>query len=45
MTLREVAPAAAVAWMGASLGLPPTVPEMLRAFDPESLPREPTIMR
>jgi glutamyl-tRNA synthetase len=43
VTLREVDATAAVAWMGESLGLPPTVPEMLRSFDPASLPREPTV--
>jgi glutamyl-tRNA synthetase len=43
VTLREVAPADAVAWMGASLGLPRTVQEMLSAFDPDALPREPTV--
>jgi glutamyl-tRNA synthetase len=43
-SLRDVAPEAAVAWMGASLGLPGNVPEMLRAFDPAKLPREPAVL-
>ena len=44
VTLREVAPGDAVAWMARSLGLPParTAAELLPAFDPDSLPREPT---
>jgi glutamyl-tRNA synthetase len=45
VTLREVAPAAAVAWMARSLGLPPaaTARELLPAFDPRTLPHEPTV--
>jgi glutamyl-tRNA synthetase len=44
VTLREVAPAAALAWMGASLGLRGASPrEMLADFDPDRLPREPTV--
>jgi glutamyl-tRNA synthetase len=44
VTLRELAPADAVGWMARSLGLPPatTAPELLSAFDPRALPREPT---
>ena len=44
VTLREVAPAAAVAWMAESLGMPAAGcgGELLEAFDPERLPREPT---
>jgi glutamyl-tRNA synthetase len=44
VTLRSVAPEAAVAWMGASLGLRGATPaEMLDGFDPAALPREPTV--
>jgi glutamyl-tRNA synthetase len=44
VTLREVEPAGAVAWMGASLGLEGATPRaMLRGFDPARLPREPTV--
>jgi glutamyl-tRNA synthetase len=45
VTLREVAPGAALRWMAASLGLPGTaVPdELVAAFDPAALPREPII--
>ncbi|WP_028061786.1 tRNA glutamyl-Q(34) synthetase GluQRS [Candidatus Solirubrobacter pratensis] len=45
VTLREVAPADAVAWMARSLGLPPatTARELLPAFDPQALPREPAV--
>lgn len=43
VTLREVAPADAVAWMGASLGLRgATASDFLEQFDPDALPREPT---
>jgi glutamyl-tRNA synthetase len=44
VTLRDVAPGDAVAWMASSLGLPSahTAPELLPAFDPAALPREPT---
>ena len=42
VTLREVAPAAALRWMAASLGLRGTTPrEMLAGFDPDRLPRDP----
>jgi len=43
VTLREVAPADAVAWMASSLGLPParTAAELLPDFDVNALPREP----
>jgi glutamyl-tRNA synthetase len=44
VTLREVSPAAAVAWMGASLGLSGDTPRaMLRAFDPADVGTEPTV--
>jgi glutamyl-tRNA synthetase len=45
VTLREVAPADAVAWMATSLGLPParTAADLLPAFDVAALPREPTV--
>jgi glutamyl-tRNA synthetase len=44
VTLRDVAPGGAVAWMASSLGLPParTAAELLPAFDAAALPREPT---
>ena len=44
VTLRDVAPGAALAWMAESLGLPPaaTPAGMLDGFDPGALPREPT---
>jgi glutamyl-tRNA synthetase len=43
VTLREVAPAAALRWMAASLGLTGSTPrEMLEGFDPARLPREPS---
>ena len=43
VTLREVQPQAALRWMTASLGLQGESPaEMLRGFDPERLPREPS---
>jgi glutamyl-tRNA synthetase len=46
VTLREVAPGDAVAWMASSLGLPParTAADLLPAFDPAALPREPTTL-
>jgi glutamyl-tRNA synthetase len=45
VTLREVAPADALAWMARSLGLRGAAPrEMLPGFDPDALPREPTVM-
>jgi glutamyl-tRNA synthetase len=45
VTLREVAPAAALAWMAASLGLRGGTPrELLAGFDPGALPREPTVL-
>jgi glutamyl-tRNA synthetase len=45
VTLREVAPPDAVAWMARSLGLAPagTARELLGAFDPAALPRAPTV--
>ena len=44
VTLREVAPADAVAWMASSLGLRGATPaEMLDGFDACALPREPTV--
>jgi glutamyl-tRNA synthetase len=45
VTLREVPPGDAVAWMARSLGLPParTASELLPAFDVAALPREPTV--
>jgi glutamyl-tRNA synthetase len=44
VTLREVAPADALAWMASSLGLRGAAPrEMLPGFDPAALPREPTV--
>jgi glutamyl-tRNA synthetase len=44
VTLREVSPAAALRWMGASLGLRGATPaEMLDGFSPEALPREPSV--
>ena len=44
VTLREVDAGAAVRWMAASLGFKgaSTAAEMLEAFDPARLPREPT---
>jgi glutamyl-tRNA synthetase len=47
VTLRDVEPRAALAWMARSLGLPPaaTAPELLaRGFDPDALPREPAVL-
>jgi glutamyl-tRNA synthetase len=44
VTLREVAPDAALAWMGASLGLSGAGPRaMLSSFDPERVGRAPTV--
>ena len=44
VTLREVHPAEAVQWMGGSLGLAGrSAAELLDAFDPARVPREPTI--
>jgi glutamyl-tRNA synthetase len=44
VTLRELSPAAALAWMGASLGLDGSSPrEMLASFEPERIGREPTV--
>jgi glutamyl-tRNA synthetase len=45
VTLREVAPQAALGWMAESLGLGParTASELLERFDPAALPREPTV--
>jgi glutamyl-tRNA synthetase len=43
VTLREVSPEVAVAWMGASLGLAGSTPrDMLESFDARSVSREPT---
>ena len=46
VTLREIAPAAAVAWIADSLGMAgaTTAREMLERFDPDRLPREPTVL-
>jgi glutamyl-tRNA synthetase len=45
VTLREVSPAAARTWMARSLGLPEVPPhELADAFDPVTLPREPTVL-
>ena len=45
VTLREVAPDAALRWMAASLGLPEAdAPgDLLGAFDPAALPRDPAV--
>jgi glutamyl-tRNA synthetase len=44
VTLRDIAPARALAWMASSLGLHGATPrELLRGFDPAALPREPAI--
>jgi glutamyl-tRNA synthetase len=45
VTLHEVAPADAVAWMARSLGLGPasTAADLLERFDPDALPRQPTV--
>jgi glutamyl-tRNA synthetase len=45
ITLREVSPGDAVAWMARSLGLPParTAADLLPSFDPAALPQEPTV--
>ena len=47
VTLRDVAPGDAVAWMASSLGLPAarTAAELLPAFDANALPREPTNLK
>jgi len=47
VTLREVGPSAAVAWMARSLGSAPatTARELLTGFDPAGLPREPATFR
>ena len=43
VTLREVSPDVALAWMGASLGLAGSTPrELLAGFDVGSVSREPT---
>ena len=43
VTLAEVGPERALAWMGRTLGLPGATPqEMLAGFDPAALPREAT---
>jgi glutamyl-tRNA synthetase len=44
VTLRELAPDAALAWMASSLGLAGASPrELLASFDPERVGREPTV--
>jgi glutamyl-tRNA synthetase len=45
VTLRELDPGDAVAWMARSLRLPParTARDLLSSFDPETLPREPAV--
>jgi glutamyl-tRNA synthetase len=45
VTLRDVAPGAAVAWMARSLGLPEAgrAPDLLAGFAPAAVPREPTV--
>jgi glutamyl-tRNA synthetase len=47
VTLREVEPPAALAWMAASLGLPAGASPraLLAAFDPAAFPREPAVWR
>jgi glutamyl-tRNA synthetase len=47
ITLRAVQPAAALAWMARSLGLPPggSPRELLEAFEPAAAPREPAVWR
>jgi glutamyl-tRNA synthetase len=47
ITLRAVQPAAALAWMARSLGLPPggSPRELLEAFEPAAVPREPAVWR
>jgi glutamyl-tRNA synthetase len=47
VTLREVAPGDAVAWMAGSLGLraATSARELLDGFDPDAVPREPTTYR
>jgi glutamyl-tRNA synthetase len=46
VTLRDVPPQRAFAWMAQSLGLSgDSPPELLDTFDPARLPREPTIFR
>lgn len=46
VTLREVEPAAALAWMAGSLGMAGarSAEEMLPRFDPAALPREPAVL-
>ena len=46
VTLRELSAAEAMKWMATSLGLPPAreARELLEAFDPARLPREPTVL-
>src|SRR5689334_6233926 len=43
VTLDDVAPRAALGWMAGTLGLPPAerAAELLEAFDPDAIPREP----
>ncbi len=47
VTLREVEPRAALAWMARSLGLPPAPSPraLLEHFDPAALPVEPTVLK
>jgi glutamyl-tRNA synthetase len=47
VTLREVAAADAVAWMAGSLGLraASSAADLLDGFDPDAIPREPTVYR
>jgi glutamyl-tRNA synthetase len=47
VTLREVTPGAAVRWMARSLGLPEAerAGDLLAAFTPDRLPREPAVFR
>jgi len=46
VTLDDIAPRAALGWMARTLGLPPAerAAELLEAFDPAALPREPVRM-
>ena len=46
VTLDDIAPRAALGWMAGTLGLPPAerAAELLEAFDPAAVPREPVRM-
>jgi glutamyl-tRNA synthetase len=46
VTLDDIAPRAALGWMAGTLGLPPAerAAELLEAFDPDAIPREPVRM-